>query len=222
MTRQEIESNTIALLRTAGGTRPDLRVVEINNRKLVVKDFCRSDTLFRMLIGPILIKRERTALARLSGIGGVPTFIESIDRYAFVMEHIEGVSLGEYAQTHNPEFFDRLKEVLKSIHSRGVAHCDLRSSGNALVTADGSPCVVDFAACVMKSGWWNVLMNLAFREFSKADDYAILILKRKHAPELLTPEELHLLANPMPYERIAKNVGITIRNITRKLLTRKQ
>lgn len=222
MTRQEIESNTITLLRTAGGTRPDLRVVQIEDRKFVVKDFRRSDFLFKVLIGPILIKRERTALAMLSGVPGIPKIIESIDRYAFVMEHVKGVNLAQYAGELPEGFFEQLSDVMDAVHSRGVAHCDLRSSGNVLATSDGGPCVVDFAACVMEGPWWSVLMNYAFREFSKADEYAILILKKKHAPARLSPEELHSLANPMRYEQIAKSIGIGIRKVTRKLLTKKQ
>jgi predicted Ser/Thr protein kinase len=169
-----------------------------------------------------MIGREREALSRLNGVPEVPRLVGSIDRYAFVMEYIDGISLANYQGTVPEGFFDELAEIMHAVHARGVAHCDLRSSGNAVVTSEGRPYVVDFAACVMRGRGLNPFISFLFRQFSEADDHAILILKRKHAPDKLTPEELDRLANPMPYERIAKAIGTGIRNVARKVLTGKR
>ncbi|MBI2844353.1 MAG: hypothetical protein HYX78_13210 [Armatimonadetes bacterium] len=220
MNREEIEKHTIAFLRTAGGTRPDLRVVEAGGRRVVVKDFRRSDPLFRLLIGPILIRRERGALKKLSDVEGVPHLVESINRYAIVIEHIDGKSLRDSCGPVPEGFFDRLAEVVRAVHERGVTHCDLRSSGNVIVANDGSPYIVDFAACVLQGRGWNPFINFLFRQFAAADDHAVLILKRKHAPEALRPEDVEQLATPIPYEQFARSFGIAVRNLTRRLLTR--
>jgi RIO-like serine/threonine protein kinase len=220
MTRDQIEKNTVAFLRTAGGTRPDLRVVEIEDLRAVVKDFRRSDRLFRMLVGPILIRREQGALARLRGIGGVPQLVERIDRHAIVIEHVDGTALRDFKEPIPDGFFDKLADVMRSIHERGVAHCDLRSSGNVIITRDGEPRVVDFAACVIRGRGWNPFINFLFRQFALADLHAVLMLKRKHAPDALRPEEQDRLATPLPYERIAKGIGTTVRKVTRRLLTK--
>jgi RIO-like serine/threonine protein kinase len=222
MTRAEVEKNTITFLRTADGTRPDLRVVETDGCRVVVKDFSRSDKLFRLLIGPILIRRERGALIRLKGILGVPQVLETIDRHAFVMEHVDGVALKDYKDPLPKGFFDKLTEVTTLIHERGIAHCDMRSSGNVMVTKNGDPKVVDFAACVIQGNGLNPLVNFVFQQFVDADLHAILMLKRRHAPDTLRPEEVKRLATPLPYEIIAKKIGCTVRNVTRKLLTRKK
>lgn len=221
MTRQEIEKNTIQFLRTAGGTRPDLRVVDTGNGRVVVKDFRRSDLLFRLVIGPILIRREYGALAKLRGVKGVPQLIRKIDRFAYVMEHVDGTSIGAFKGTLAENYFSRLEDILKNVHERGVTHCDLRSSGNAMVAADGSPYLVDFAACCFRGRGLNPFISFLFRQFIDADNYAVLILKRKHAPERLTPEELARLEAGMPYERIAVGFGKGVRNLTRRFLTRK-
>lgn len=220
MTRKDIEEHTVAFLRTARGTRPDLRVVEIDGRRTVVKDFRRSDPLFRLLVGPVLIRRERGALARLSGIGGVPKHIETIDRYAFAIERIEGSSLRKFTGQIPDGFFDRLADIVRRVHERGVAYCDLRSSGNVVVAAGGEPYIVDFAACITRGRGLNPLINFLFRQFSQADNYGVLVLKRKHAPDQLSQKERLRLETPAPYERIAVKIGTSIRKIARRLLTR--
>jgi serine/threonine protein kinase len=220
MTRDEIEKHTVAFMRTAGGTRPDLRVVEFEGQKVVVKDFRRSDILFRLLIGPIMIRRERGALLKLRGVSGVPQFIQRLDRYAIIIEHIEGSALKNYTGPIPEDFFDKLADVMRACHEHGVVHCDLRSSGNVMITPDGEPKVVDFAACAFKGRGWNPFINFIFRNFVDADLYAVLMLKRKHTPEKLRPEELERLSTPLPYEKFAKSFGCGVRNITRKLLTR--
>lgn len=222
MTRAEIEQHTISFLRTAGGTRPDLRVIEIEGRRIVVKDFRRSAPFFRLLIGPLLIRRECGALIKLRDVDGFPKLIEKIDRYAMAIEHIDGLPLRDIKDPLPEGFFDKLTDVMRSSHGRGVAHCDLRSSGNVMITTAGEPRVVDFAACVMRGRGWNPLINFIFRQFAVGDLYAVLILKRKHSPDTLRPEEIERLATPLPYEWIAKKIGCEVRNITRKLLARRK
>jgi len=220
MTRDDIERNTISFLRTAGGTRPDLRLAEIDGRRIVVKDFRGCDPLFRALIGPIMVRREKAALTKLQGLNGVPRLVGQVDRYAMAVEHVDGTSLADLQGPPPEAFFDELAEVMRAIHERGVTHCDLRSSGNVVVTRDGRPHAVDFAACVIKGRGWNPLVNFLFRRFVEGDLYAVLVLKRKHAPESLRPEEVDRLATPLPYERAAIRIGVAVRNLARRLLTR--
>ncbi len=218
MNREEIERNTIAFLRTAGGTRPDLRLADMGDRKIVIKDFNRSAKLFRLLIGPILIRRERAALARLEDLNTVPHIIEQIDCRALAIDHLEGTALCDYKGEIPEGFFDELKEVVRQFHARGVVHCDLRCAGNVMITADGKPKVVDFAACVLRG--LNPLMNFVFGQFAQADLYAIVKLKRKCAPDTLTKEETELLATQMPFEPLAKKIGCAVRNLARRLTAR--
>lgn len=222
MTRQEIESHTIEFLRTAGGTRPDVRVVDIDGKRAVVKDFKRSDLLFRLLIGPILIKRERKALEQLKDVEGVPRLLSSIDRYAIAIEHIPAPSLYNIDGPPPPGFFRELAGIMDEVHKRGVVHCDLRSSGNVLMDENGRPRVVDFAAAIVRGRGLNPLVNCIFRQFVDADMKSVLILKRKHAPERLTPDEITRLNTLLPFENTARKLGSTMRRITRFLLTKKR
>jgi len=220
ITRALVEAHTVGYYRNAGGTRPDLRVVEIDGRMMVVKDFKGSDALFRRIVGPIMIRREFGALGNLIGVEGVPQLISRIDRYAIAMEHIPARSLIDITPgTLNAEFYERLARTVESIHSRGLAHCDLRSRGNVMVDSEGRPYVVDFAACVYRGRGINPFTRGLFGEFVKADRNAVLRIKQRLSPELITPAERDELARPLPYERPAKFIGESIRKITRRLLT---
>lgn len=222
LTRQFVEVHTVEYLRTAEGTRPDLRVVDTPQGRLVVKDFSRSDFLFRAIVGPILIRREYGALRKLAGIEGVPRLIGRVDRYSLAVEYVSGVSLDtKPSEPLSNEFYTELRSVIDRIHARGVAHCDLRSRGNVMVGSDGRPYVIDFAACVFRGRGWNPFFRWLFGQFVLADRNAVLRIKKRISPQLLSDAEIAELETPLPYERPARAFGETVRKITRRLLTRR-
>jgi len=221
--RKAIEEHTVDYYRTAGGTRPDLRVVELDGRRIVVKDFSRSDFLFRLIVGPILIRREFGALRNLMGVHGIPRLVGKLDRYALAIEHVHGTSLEHIKPgTLTNEFYAKLRDTVDAMHSRGVAHCDLRSRGNVMVGADGSPYVVDFAGCVFRGRGINPFFRWLFNQFVPADKNAVLRIKQRLSPELLTDEDKAKLAIPLPFETPARKFGETVRNLTRKFLTKRK
>ena len=222
LSRAEIEKYTVEFYRHAGGTRPDLRVVDINSTQIVVKDFKRSDFLFRVIVGPILIRREYGALRNLIGVNGIPQLACKLDRYALAMEHIPGKSL-EHVKPGvlDSSFYCDLQKIIDDMHSRGVAHCDLRSRGNVMLGDDSKPHVVDFAACVYRGRGINPFFRWLFKQFVIADENAILRIKQRLSPELLTEDEKQKLIKPLPFERSARFIGENIRKLTRKLLTRR-
>ena len=222
LSRREIEESTTEYLRTAAGTRPDLRLVELGSRKIIAKDFKRSDFLFRVIVGPILIRREFGAMRNLIGVKSVPRLLGRIDRYALAMQHVSGTSL-EHVKPGvlDNEFYAGLRRAVDEMHARGVAHCDLRSRGNVMTGDDGQPYLVDFAACVFRGRGINPFFRWLFRQFVIADENAVLLIKRRLSPELLTDQEKAELDTPLPFERPAKLIGETVRNLTRKLLTRR-
>lgn len=221
--REDIELNTVDYLRTAGGTRPDLRVVDTQDGRIVVKDFRSSDTLFRLVVGPILIRREHGALRKLIGVDGVPQLVGRIDRYALASEYVPSVSLDRPLDSSPPnEFYTDLRRIIDDMHARGVAHCDLRSRGNVMLGDDGRPYVIDFAACVFRGRGINPLFRWLFNQFVLADRNAVLRIKQRLSPDLLSDEERTDLATPLPFERPARVFGESVHKLTRKLLTRKQ
>lgn len=212
------------VFRRGGGTRPEVLLVEVDGKLAVLKDYAHSDPWFRRLIGPLSARREARALELLDGVAGVPRLLGRPARDAVLIEYVSGVSARELKRgSLTPEFFERFYRLVEDIHRRGVAHCDLRSTGNILIGPDGAPYAVDFVAHFKQGRWWNPLTRWIFRKFCEADRTAVARLKRSHAPELLTAAEQAALARDRntPLERAVRVIGKGIRNLSRWLLTRR-
>jgi hypothetical protein len=203
------------------GSRPAVLVVRYDDGEAVLKDYSRCDPLFAGLIGPLLVWRETSALARLEGTDGVPRLIRKLGPRAFLMEHLRGaVKARKQPQAAQPEFFERLRALVDRIHARGVAHCDMRRSGNILVDAAGQPYLVDFVSCAFLRPWWHPL-GWMFPLLCQADRDAILKLKNRTVPELLTEAERGRLEHS-PVGKLARGFGALVRDIFRFLLVRRR
>jgi predicted Ser/Thr protein kinase len=219
---EELHAHAVRTFRKGGGSRPEVVLVQVDGERAVLKDYAHSDPWFRRLVGPLSARREARALRLLDGVPGVPRLFRRIGRDAVLLEYVEGTSgrdlkKGAYA----PEFFEKCYRLIDAIHARGVAHCDLRSTGNILLTPAGDPVFVDFVAHLRRNSWWNPVSGWAYRKLCEADYVAVARLKRSHAPELLTAAEQVALARDRKtmLERSARFVGKSIRNIARFLLT---
>jgi len=127
LSRDDIDSRCVGQFKTAKGTRPDLKLIDLGGRHAVLKDYRHSDPLFGNIIAPILIRRERGALLKLQRVEGAPALLGSIDRHALLMEHVEGTTLRDVSgDVLGSAFFAQLEDLIRRIHAAGVAHCDLR------------------------------------------------------------------------------------------------
>jgi predicted Ser/Thr protein kinase len=221
---EELHRRAQRVFRRGGGTRPEVLLVEIEGRPAVLKDYAHADPWFRRLIGPLSARREARALELLDGLTGVPRLLGRPAPDALLLEYVPGVTARELKRGALPaEFFERFYGLVAAIHARGVAHCDLRSTGNILIGPNGQPYAVDFVAHFKQGEWWNPLTRWMFRKFCHADRTSVARLKRSLAPELLTEQEQVALARDRntPLERAARAVGKSIRNVGRWLLTRR-
>ncbi len=224
LTLEELRARQVSRFRHGGGSRPEVLRVQVDGIPAVLKDYSQCDPWFRRLIGPLSVRREARALMQLAGVPGVPRLLRTVGRDAILIEYVEGQSGRELKRgAYAPEFFERFYRLIEAIHRRGVAHCDLRSTGNILMTPQGEPYFVDFAAHFRHPRTWNPPMRWAFGKFCEADRVAVARLKKSHAPELLTPEELAALRRDRktPLERLARAIGKSIRNVSRWLLTKR-
>lgn len=221
----DLHAHAVQVFRHGEGSRPQVSLVVVDGRQAVLKDYGYSDPWFRRLVGPLLVWREALALRRLAGQPGVPRLLRRLGRHALLMEYLPGVGAKGMARgTLPPEFFERFYALVNAIHQRGVAHCDLRSEGNILITPALEPCVVDFVAHIGRGHWWRPFKRWIWRRFCEADRVAVARLKRKHQPQLLTDDEKHWLARDRntPLERGARVLGRGIRDLSRRLLTRRR
>lgn len=222
---EELRSHAMKTFRRGGGSRPDVLLVQVNGNQAVLKDYSHSDPWFRRVVGPLSVRREARALKQLEGARGVPQLLRVVNRDALLLEFIPGTSAREVpAGGLTPQFFERFYRLVDRLHEFGVAHCDLRSTGNILVGADGEPHVVDFTAHFRRGRKWNVVARWMYQKFCAADRVAVARLKKSHAPELLTDVEKEALARDRKtwQERSARFFGKSVRNVSRLLLTRRR
>jgi hypothetical protein len=114
----------------------------------VEKDYSGAPLLPR-LYGMISLHWEAVALRRLQGIEGVPTYLGRPKSLSLRMTRLPGTPLDRLkAGELSEECFHRLQELLKQIHSRGVAHGDLHMR-NILIHSQ-KPSIIDFATAYVR------------------------------------------------------------------------
>lgn len=204
------------VLRESSRTRPALCVIEDNGVRAVVKDFSPNRTLYRNIIGRLLVWRESKAYMRLRGLKGVPAFYRSVDGLALILEEIPGRTIEgmENENKLSEEFFEELRNLVERIHERGLAHCDLKRAPNILLGDDGKPYIVDWTASIFKTQSKFFPLNLLYKRFLLDDFNAITKMQLRHCPESITPEEKRRYDHRTKTERLIRS----IRNKARALL----
>jgi len=100
-------------------------------------------------VARVLLRRERRALRALEGLAGVARVLDGArgnDERGddeLWRSFVPGTPLC-LAATLPRDYFERLEELVRALHERGVCHNDLHKEGNVLVGDDGYPALVDF------------------------------------------------------------------------------
>ena len=114
----------------------------------IVKDYS-NNSFIPKLFGAICIYLETSAMKKLEGIKGIPSFHSKPTAFCLKMEAVPGIPLaslkkGEISQ----KFFNRLVSLFDQIHARGVVHVDAHMR-NILVNNE-MPYLVDFSTAYIK------------------------------------------------------------------------
>jgi len=115
------------------------------------------------------LQREFRVYRCLQGIAGIPQCFGMIDGRYLVLEYVHGTGYRDAIFPDREQWFAALFEILGAMHSRGVAHGDLKSKSNLLVTADGRPCVIDFGTAVIYRAGFHPLNHWLFRLAKRLD-----------------------------------------------------
>lgn len=210
----DLPTQNLRVLREPSSTRPTLWLVEENGMRAVVKDYSSNRFLYRNIIGRFLLWRERKAYRRLKGLKGIPTCYRVIDGLALVIEEIPGRNIEglENEGGLSEEFFNQLQEVVQKVHSRGLAHCDLKRAPNTLLGHDGRPYLVDWSASISKREFRFFPLDLIYQRFLQDDLNAITKMKLRHCPQSVSPEEARRYFHRSKTEERIRSVRDKLRN----------
>jgi hypothetical protein len=142
----------------------DLRLLRLQDRLWVIKDFSARPWWLRWTLGFWLTRRELSALRRLQGLDGIPRNVTRVDALAFAYHYVDGnpLRLTSYRQL-SPDFFCRYEQLLEAMHARGIAHLQLGGGSNVLVTPELQPVLLDFQTHLRLPRWFSRLTALLVR-----------------------------------------------------------
>ena len=179
--RRALAGAPIQVLQRGAGRKPDVVLVRVGGRDVVVKDFAARAWWLRATLGRWLVSREVRAYRALAGHRDVPALLGRIDAHGFAVEHRPGRRLSrQRAHELPPDFLARLERAVGEMHARGVVHLDLRHRSNVLVDAAGAPVLIDFASAVcLRPDRWPDRVLLGW--LARVDRRALAKWRRKLA-----------------------------------------
>jgi hypothetical protein len=142
--------------------------------------------------GRFITAHEEAIYRALGGLRGVPRWVGRLSATACAVEYVEARPL-DHLSSPPAGFFDRLRGLLESIHSRGVAYADANKRSNILISAAGEPFLVDYQIAVRRRDDWPWPLRALSRRFvayvQRTDLYHLYKHKRRLAPDELTEAE---------------------------------
>lgn len=136
-----------------------------------------------------LMRRERAALEKAAGIGGIPA-VCTFDGTRLTRSFLPGAAMHLARFEARPYFRDALR-VLRQLHRRGVAHNDLAKEANWICMPGDCAGIVDFQLASVSRR-----RHRLFRLLAREDLRHLLKHKRHYAPLLLTARQRRLLEHP--------------------------
>lgn len=143
-------------------------------------------------VGTFLRRREELLYAAVKDIKGIPRWVGPVGRFGYAIEYIDARPL-DHPPAPPEGFFDRLREIFDTIHSRGVAYCDANKRSNILIGPAGEPYLIDFQISIRRRDELPPPLRTMVGRFvdymQQKDIYHLYKLKRRTCPDELTADE---------------------------------
>ena len=136
-----------------------------------------------------MLRHEYEAYKKLGDFDGAPDCYGLIDDQYLVLEFIDGRTIRKKRPLDEEEFHARLFDQIRTMHSKSVAHMDLKRKDNLLVKIDESPCILDFGAAVIKKQGFHPFNQYRYK-VAKQFDYNAWI---KHKYHDRSPDEISMI-----------------------------
>ncbi len=220
LTLSDISKKHCGILRKPSSTSPAVWQIEENGVSAIVKDFRFNGFLFRNTAGRFLIWREAKAYRRLKGVKGVPAFYKTLEGLALIIEEVQGRDIEslEVVSGLSEDFYKDLRLLIEKIHSRGIAHCDLKRAPNIILGNDGKPYIIDWAASISEYECGFPPLRYIYKRFIQDDLNAITKLKLKYCPEQVSPEEKAKYTERSRAEIAIRNIKNKIKDILQRIV----
>lgn len=205
-TREQLERCKIRQLKKSLSlAQAEVSLIEIDGKRIVLKDFWGKHKLWRWLFGRIAISREAKAYKQLQGVRGIPEFFGQPDAYSLLIEFIEGEFLPHRKERNklSDQFFQGLSRLVTEMHNRGVAHGDLRKK-NIFISSDTQPYLLDFATAVCVDEHCSRVKRMLFERIRRIDLIKVAKIKSRYFPHLLTDSEKRNLLKIPWYLRLGQ------------------
>lgn len=169
--------------------------------------------LFVSALARASIRREYAAYRRLAGIVGIPRAYGLTRQGWLVLEFVTGRPLRDAQNTivDRQGFYGQLLETIRSMHTAGVAHGDLKRKDNLLVAADGRPLLIDFGIARIRGR--SLLDDLLFGFTQQLDLNSWIKLKYGRRPVDLPAADATIF-RPLLLERLARAIRIPWQAVT--------
>ncbi len=126
-----------------------------------------------------MLRHEYEVYQQLGDFVGAPACYGLIDGQYLVLEFVDGRTIRNKRPLDEDEFHRKLFSYIRMMHTRNVAHMDLKRKDNLLVKADESPCILDFGAAVIRKKGLHPFNQYRFR-IGKQFDYNAWIKHKYH------------------------------------------
>lgn len=136
-----------------------------------------------------MLRREEKAYRRLQKVAGLPRCYGLLDGKYMLLEYFDSVPVRVARIPDREIFFSALREMIDAIHAAGVAHGDLKTRNNIMVTSDGRPHIVDFGIAVVRKPGFAPVNHWLFRMFVQFDRNAWIKLKYKGRLQDMSAED---------------------------------
>jgi serine/threonine protein kinase len=187
LSRENLAERTVDVLNRGGWGNPDVLLVRVDDREVVVKDYRPRSRWVRATIGRLATSREIAVYRALRGSPAVPRLLGCIDELAFALEYRPGTPISRrLASTVPRSFLDELTAAVDGIHARGVVHLDLRHRSNVLFGADRHPVLIDFATALRfrprTLGRWTLFPVLRWFDRAALRKWRARLVAQESAP----------------------------------------
>jgi RIO-like serine/threonine protein kinase len=179
------------VLRPGSWKKPEIRLVDLEDRSVVIKDW-RGIAHWMRPWARLMCRREERIYHTLASVRGIPDLLAAGDG-VLVLERVPGVAIHQKRKaTGRPQMVRRFAEVVEAMHDAGVYHADMRKRDNVLVSDDGQIGIIDFesAFVVKPRGLLGRMLRPVLRF---VDRYAVLKWKQVLDPDGMTTKERRLV-----------------------------